>query len=82
MKTAISLPNETFERVSQRATQLGMSRSEFFTSAAQRYLDDLDRASTTRDIDAALATLTDGDDDSAIAAVAAGRLVLDDGEEW
>ena len=42
MKTAISLPNETFERVSRRASDLGMSRSEFFARAAQRYLDELD----------------------------------------
>ena len=42
MKTAISLPDDTFDRASQRATELGMSRSEFFARAAQHYLDELD----------------------------------------
>jgi metal-responsive CopG/Arc/MetJ family transcriptional regulator len=40
MKTAISVSDETFDRVSRTASDLGMSRSEFFTRAAQRYLDE------------------------------------------
>lgn len=74
VKTAISVPDETFERVSQRASALGMSRSEFFTRAAQRYLDDLDAQSLTGQIDRALATL-DLPDDSQELAVAVGRAV-------
>jgi predicted DNA-binding protein len=51
MKTAISLSDETFERVSRTASYLGMSRSEFFARAAQRYLDELDNLSLTGQID-------------------------------
>ena len=75
MKTAISIPDTTFERATRKAQALGMSRSEFFTRAATRYLDELDAASLTAQIDDALATL-DGDDDSSRAAVGAGRRLL------
>lgn len=80
MKTAISLPDETFDRASRRARDLGMSRSEFFTRAAQRYLDDLDSQSLTGQIDDALEHLGDrlGDsDEGQAAAVAVGHWVLD-----
>jgi len=75
MKTAISLPDETFDRVSRRAAALGMSRSEFFARAAQRYLDELDAESLTSQIDRALDVLG-GSHDTQEAAVAVGRRVL------
>lgn len=82
MKTAISLPDETYERASRRAIALGMSRSEFFARAAERYLDELDAGSITARIDAALATVS-GSDESSSAAVEAGRRrVFDAAEEW
>ncbi|MFY2861140.1 ribbon-helix-helix protein, CopG family [Mycobacterium sp. THU-M104] len=76
MKTAISLPDETFDRVAQRASDLGVSRSEFFARAAQRYLDELDAQSLTGQIDSALERV-DGADEAEAAAVAIGRRVLD-----
>ena len=39
MKTAISVPDPVFERVDREAKRLGVSRSEFFAKAAERYLD-------------------------------------------
>lgn len=82
MKTAISIPDETFDRASRRARELGMSRSEFFSRAAARYLDDLDEESLTRQIDAAVDRLGSGDDSTGDA-VAAGRRVLADlDDEW
>ncbi|EUA35827.1 ribbon-helix-helix protein, CopG family [Mycobacterium xenopi] len=82
MKTAISLPDETFDRVSRRASELGMSRSEFFTRAAQRYLDELDAQSLTGQIDMALENLHDTDEAEA-AAVTVGHRVLDAvDDEW
>jgi metal-responsive CopG/Arc/MetJ family transcriptional regulator len=83
MKTAISLPDETFDRVSRRASDLGMSRSEFFTRAAQRYLDELDAQSLTGQIDGALERLR-GTDEAEAAAVAVGHRVLDGvvDDEW
>jgi metal-responsive CopG/Arc/MetJ family transcriptional regulator len=75
VKTAISLPDATFERASRRASELGMSRSEFFARAAQRYLDELDSQSLTGQIDTALERL-DGTDEAQAAAVAVGHRVL------
>jgi predicted DNA-binding protein len=57
VKTAISLPDETFERVEAAAKRLGVSRSEFFARAAERWLDDLDDDQTTEAINQAIADL-------------------------
>ena len=57
MKTAISLPDETFERVEAAAKQLGVSRSEFFARAAERWLHDLHDHQTTEAINNAIADL-------------------------
>ncbi len=79
MKTAISVPDDTFEAVTKRAQQLGMSRSEFFSVAARRYPDELDRESITAQVDDALRSA--GGDGSIAAAVAAGRQRLATGED-
>ncbi len=71
MKTAISIPDDTFEQAERRASSLGISRSEFFTRAAQRYLDQLDEAAVTNHINAVADALNG--DSSAHAAVSAGR---------
>lgn len=71
MKTAISIPDETFGRVEKRAAALRMSRSEFYTRAAQRYLEELESSELSQRIDEAIA-LTEGDESNAVA-VAAGR---------
>ena len=82
MKTAISLPNDIFERASRRAMDLGLSRSEFFARAANRYLEELDAASVTKQINAALKQIG-GIDDSQEVAVESGRqLLLDSSDEW
>jgi metal-responsive CopG/Arc/MetJ family transcriptional regulator len=74
MKTAISIPDDTFARADVRAAELGLSRSEFVTRAIQRYLEELDAESVTDQIDATIALLAD--DDSGVAAAAAGRRIL------
>lgn len=81
MKTAISVPDKIFDEATRRAADLGISRSEFFSTAAEQYLHTLDEATLTGQIDAALELV--GDDESADAAVAAGRRRLAaDGEDW
>lgn len=81
MKTAISVPDDTFEQATRRAAALGMSRSEFFTRAVRRYLEQLDAESLTQQVNAAVALIRD--DDSADAAVAAGRgRVTRDEDGW
>ncbi len=77
MKTAISIPDDTFERATRRARELGLSRSELFARAVGSYLDTLDATSITHQINTALdeqpATTSDS---SAEEAVAMGRNVL------
>jgi metal-responsive CopG/Arc/MetJ family transcriptional regulator len=80
MKTAISLPDDTYEQATRQAAELGISRSEFFARAARRYLDDLAEESLTQQIDEALDAA--GTDDSAAVAVAAGRDRLASEDDW
>ncbi len=78
VKTAISVPDATFARVDAAADRLGMSRSEFFSRAAERWLAALDDDGTTAQIDAVLAGGGAGDTDAFVAA-AARRPQADDG---
>jgi metal-responsive CopG/Arc/MetJ family transcriptional regulator len=75
MKTAISVPDETFRRVEDAARRLGVSRSEFFAHAAERWLDALDDDGTTEAIDLALADVAQ---DHAFTDAAAAALVADE----
>ena len=68
MKTAISIPDATFARVETTAARLGVSRSEFFARAAERWLTDIEDTETTAAIDAVL----EGDQDTAFVERAAG----------
>lgn len=73
MKTAISLSDETFQRAERAAKQLGVSRSEFFARAAERWLDVLDDDGVTDAINHALAgTANEGEFVAAAAAALAG----------
>lgn len=82
MKTAISVPDETYERATERARDLGMSRSEFFSRAAARYLDELDSHSVTDQIDQVVATLGAPDRSVGDAVAVGHRLLRDPGNEW
>lgn len=82
MKTAISVPDETFDRASRRAKTLGLSRSEFFARAADNYLDELDAHSVTQQIDAALAVCSASDESNAAAVAAAHGFLHTSNDEW
>lgn len=73
MKTAISLPDETFRRVDCAAKQLGVSRSEFFARAAEQWLEALDERGTTDAINQALRGVND---EHAFTDAAAAALVV------
>ena len=79
MKTAISLPDDTYEQAARQAAALGISRSEFFARAARNYLDQLASRSLTQQINEALRA---ADDDSNAAAAAAGRNYLAGQDDW
>jgi metal-responsive CopG/Arc/MetJ family transcriptional regulator len=82
VKTAISVPDDTFDRVTQRARDLGMSRSEFFARAAIHYLDELDAESITHQIDSALAQLDAAEESTADAVAAGHRILAGADDEW
>lgn len=75
MKTAISVPDETFSLVERRAAELGMSRSEFYTRGARLLLERTAADSVQARIDVVVEYLGDADD-SHHAAVIAGRRAL------
>jgi len=55
VKTAISLSDETFRRVDRAAKRLGLSRSELFSRAAEKWLDGLEDDGVTEAINRAIA---------------------------
>jgi antitoxin MazE6 len=75
MKTAISVPDETFQRVEQAAKRLGVSRSEFYARAARSWLDALEDEDTTEAINLAVDEISS---DSAFTDAAAAALVAGD----
>jgi metal-responsive CopG/Arc/MetJ family transcriptional regulator len=75
VKTAISLPDETFHRVDEAARRLGISRSEVFARAAERWLEALEDEGTTEAINRAIA---DAPPDHEFTAAAAAALAGDD----
>jgi metal-responsive CopG/Arc/MetJ family transcriptional regulator len=74
VKTAISVPDEIFKRATHHAERLGMSRSEFFSTAARRWADQLEEGELTEAIDAAVAS-AGSDDDLPFVRRAAARLL-------
>ena len=81
MKTAISVPDETFADVERCAAELGVSRSEFFTMAAKRFVIDIRHVSVTQQINVVLDMNDSSGDDPAEFAVAAGRATLLAGDD-
>lgn len=52
MKTAVSLPDELFERAEQAAAELGVPRSNLYARALDEFLDRHERSSVTAQLDA------------------------------
>lgn len=74
MKTAISVPDETFRRVEAQAAALNMNRSEFYSVAAERYLNELEATSLTSEINAAIDRADTGNDNPEMTQVGLKRL--------
>lgn len=84
MKTAIAVPDAVFERVERRVKRLGMSRSEFFSRAAENYLRELDEQDLTARLDAAIERAGDAArvEQQAFAAFGAAGLAKAADDEW
>lgn len=81
VKTAVSLPDELFERAERVAQRLGRTRSSLYADALAAYLETLDEAD---DVTAALdAIYGDADAPAPHVGAASGRALVDAGEwEW
>lgn len=79
MKTAISVPDETYDRAERVAKAHGMNRSQFYSTAADRYADELESADLTAAIDAVVDAVTT--DEASQFAVDAGRRLLEGADE-
>ncbi len=81
MKTAISVPDETYERAERAARMHGMNRSQFYAKAAERYVAELESSDLTDAVDAVVEAANT--DNSARFAVAASAQLLDGTDaEW
>lgn len=82
MKTAISVPDPSFERAERLARQHGMNRSQFYTEAAERFADELESDDLTEAINQSLDAL-DADGAAEFAVLAGRRLLGREGaDEW
>lgn len=70
MKTAIYLPDEVFQRVEDATARLGISRSEFFRTAAELWLRDLSGDSITEAINDVIGKAGETDNDAFLAEAA------------
>ena len=50
MKTAISLPDQLFEMADSHASQMKISRSQFYATALEKYIAEIERSSVTEKI--------------------------------
>ncbi|ALG12994.1 ribbon-helix-helix domain-containing protein [Kibdelosporangium phytohabitans] len=82
MKTAISVPDETFAQVDRSAKSLGVTRSEFYARAARFYLEHLEQESLTNEINDALDVIGSADDSGTAAAAAGRHRVAGSDDEW
>jgi len=80
MKTAVSVPDDLFERVDRLARQAGRSRSEVYSAALREYVERHSPDEVTRALDRVIGRLggSAADDDFA---VRAARRVFDT-TEW
>ena len=50
MKTAISLPDQLFEAADGLASQMNVSRSQFYATALEKYIAEIEKSSLTEKI--------------------------------
>ncbi|HHH27119.1 MAG TPA: ribbon-helix-helix protein, CopG family [Polyangiaceae bacterium] len=80
MKTAVSLPDEIFQRASKEAKRLGISRSELVARALREYLRDRSSREVRASYDRAFGEDAGPDDATELRREAARRALQD--VEW
>lgn len=81
MKTAISVPDQTYERAERIAKKHGMNRSQFYSAAAERYAEELESSDLTAAINAVV-DVVNADESTRLAVAAGNRLFDEDDEQW
>ncbi len=81
MKTAISVPDDTYARVERAAREHGMNRSEFYSRAAERYVAHLESTDVTAAIDV-VADAVNADESSRFAVAAGSATLGADDDAW
>jgi hypothetical protein len=71
-----------YVEATQRPSDPGLSRSEFFARAARRYPDELDAESTTAQIDVALSKLASPEESARDALQVSRRVLAESDDEW
>jgi len=85
MKTAISMPDDLFERMERRVAHERTSRSAFIARAVERYLDRVEPLDVAARLDAYVATMTDDekrDQDEWVGAAPPDADSVDSDDEW
>lgn len=80
MKTAVSVPDDLFERADRLARRSGRSRSDVYSVALREYVARHDLEEVTQAIDETLANLGDGAGTDPFVNEAGKRLLAD--SEW
>lgn len=81
VKTAISIPDETFQRVERVAHKHGMKRSQFYTAAAERYANELEATDLVAAINA-VADIVNTDESTDFAVTASEHHLAEDDTPW
>ncbi|WP_454299489.1 ribbon-helix-helix protein, CopG family [Salana multivorans] len=82
METVISLPDHAAERFDHVAQRYGMTRSEFYRRAAERYADALDGPDLTAQIDDAIEAVGQPGEESAELRRTANARLVDASDAW
>lgn len=82
METVISLPDHAAERFDHVAQRYGMTRSEFYRGAAERYADALDGPDLTAQIDDAIEAVGQPGEESAELRRTANARLVETSDAW
>jgi len=77
MKTAVSIPDATFKKADRLARRTGMSRSELYSRAVERFVETYDHSKTVEALNQ-IYGIESSALDSAVAALQAGALPDED----
>lgn len=79
MKTAISIPDDVFEAAERAASRLGISRSQFYSTAVREFIERAQRSDVTARLDQIYSDDCDSELDPVLRSLQSASL---EGEAW